>query len=147
LERHIAETLLAGLRVDPEPSALEVSRQAAAARRILEDRVGGAESLKKAADAEGISDRELLALFRRQARAGLYLDRMVTPMLEPSTAELRVLHRSGHTPFTSAPFETVLPGLKRWYVSARLNEALASYFQNARSRLEIVVIDLPKAPE
>src|SRR6185503_4332051 len=106
----------------------------------------GAERLLDAARVEGVSERELLTLFRRQARASLYLDRMVAPMLAPSTAELRALHRSGRTPFSAAPFDTVLPGLKRWYVSTRLNDALQNYYQNARSRLEVVLIALPTPP-
>ena len=143
LERHVSETLLANLRIEPEPPADLVTRQAMSARRMLEDRAGGAELVSQAARAEGISERELLALFRRQARASIYLDRMVAPMLEPSMAELRALHRSGRTPWSGAPFETVQPGLRRWYVSSRLNDALQSYYQNARSRLEVVIIALP----
>jgi hypothetical protein len=143
----VSEILLANLRIEPEPSPELVTKQAMAARRMLEDRVGGAELLVQAARAEGISERELLALFRRQARASLYLDRMVAPMLEPSTAELRGLHRSGRTPWSAAPFETIQPGLRRWYVSTRLNDALQSYYQNARSRLDVVVIALPASPD
>jgi hypothetical protein len=79
-------------------------------------------------------------LFQRQARASLYLDRMVSPMLAPSDAELRALYRSERTPFRDAPFETILPGLRRWYVSTRLQTALAAYYQNARSRLRIVIL-------
>ncbi|HVJ22188.1 MAG TPA: hypothetical protein VM686_42575 [Polyangiaceae bacterium] len=143
LERHVSEILLANLRIEPEPPADLVTRQATSARRMLEERVGGPELLSQAARAEGISERELLALFRRQARASLYLDRMVAPMLQPSTAELRALHRSGRTPWSAAPFETIQPGLRRWYVSTRLNDSLQSYYQNARSRLDVVVIALP----
>lgn len=147
LERHIAETLLAGLRIEPEVSADEITRQAALARKRVEERVGGAQALLAAARAEGVSERELLGLFRRQARASLYLDRMVAPMLEPSNAELGVLHRSGRTPFSGAPFELVLPGLRRYYVSNKLAEALQNYYQNARSRLDVVVVSLPTQSE
>jgi hypothetical protein len=147
LERHIAETLLASLRIEPEVAPDLVTRQAGLARRRLEERVGGASELASAARAEGISERELLGLFRRQARASLYLDRMVAPMLEPSNAELSALHRSGRTPFSGAPFESVQPGLKRWFVATRLAEALQSYYQNARSRLDIVILSLPTQGE
>jgi hypothetical protein len=143
LERHVAETLLANLRTEPEPPADVVTRQAMSARRMVEERVGGPEVLSRAARAEGISERELLSLFRRQARASLYLDRMVAPMLEPSTAELSALHRSGRTPWSTVPFDTVQPGLRRWYISTRLNDALQNYYQNARSRLEVVFVALP----
>jgi len=140
LERHVAETLLANLRIEPEPTAEDLRAQTDAARRLVEERVGGAEALADAARAEGIGQRELVELFQRQARASLYLDRMVAPMLSPSDAELRVLFRNERTPFRDAPFETVLPGLRRWYVSTRLQTALAAYYQNARSRLRVVFL-------
>lgn len=140
LERHIAETMLASLHIEPEPSAAELRVQAEAARRLVEERVGGSALLEAAAAAEGISRRELVSLFQRQARASLYLDRMVAPMLAPSDAELRALFRNEKTPYRDAPFETVLPGLRRWYVSTRLQAALAAYYQNARSRLRIVFL-------
>jgi hypothetical protein len=141
LERHIAETLLAGLRIDPEPTAGELSSQAEAAGRLMAGRAGGIENLEHAARAEGIGRRELTALWQRQARASLYLDRMVSPMLAPSDAELRALYRSERTPFRDAPFETLLPALRRWYVASRLEAALAAYYQNARSRLRIVLLE------
>lgn len=140
LERHIAETLLSGLHIEPEPTADDLRVQTDAARRLVEERVGGATALVEAARAEGIGQRELAGLFQRQARASLYLDRMVAPMLSPSDAELRALFRNERTPFRDAPFETVLPGLRRWYVSTRLQAALSAYYQNARTRLEIVYL-------
>jgi hypothetical protein len=140
LERHVAETLLAGLRIDPEPTARELAQQTDAARRLAAERAGGLAALEEAARAEGVSQRELYLIFQRQARASLYLDRMVSPMLAPSDAELRALYRSERTPFRDAPFETILPGLRRWYVSTRLQSALAAYYQNARSRLRIVIL-------
>jgi hypothetical protein len=140
LERHVAETLLANLRIEPVPTPAELRAQTEAARRLVEDRAGGSASLAAAARAEGIGERELYALYERQARASLYLDRMVAPMLAPSDAELRVLFRNERTPFRDAPFDTVLPGLRRWYVSTRLQAALAAYYQNARSRLRMVFL-------
>jgi hypothetical protein len=140
IERHIAETMLASLHIEPEPSADELRAQAEAARHLVEERVGGTAELDAAAAAEGLGRRELDTLFQRQARASLYLDRMVAPMLAPSDAELRALFRNEKTPFRDAPFETVLPGLRRWYVSTRLQAALAAYYQNARSRLRITFL-------
>ncbi len=143
LERHVAETLLASLRIEPEPTGDELRAQTEAARRLTEERAGGAEAVRAAAAAEGVGQRELVVLFQRQARASLYLDRMVAPMLSPSDAELRALFRNEKTPYRDAPFETVLPGLRRWYVSTRLQAALAAYYQNARSRLRIVYTEEP----
>jgi hypothetical protein len=140
IERHVAETLLASLRIDPEPSSTALRVQADAAARRMEERVGGRAALYEAARLEGISERELVGLFLRQARASLYLDRMVAPMLAPSDAELRALYRNEKTPYRDAPFETILPALRRWYVATRLSEALSGYYQNARARLELVVL-------
>src|SRR6185436_18566679 len=115
-----------------------------AARASLEQRVHGRDRLISAAAAEGLSSDELDALLRRQARASLYLDRMVAPMLEPGELELRDLLRTGTTPFKDQPFEKVAAALARWYVGVRLSQALETYFQNARSRIAMSV--MRKAP-
>lgn len=147
LDRHIAETLLASLAIVPEPKPEEIAARAEAARAVLEQRVGGRDRLLAAAAAEGMGSDELDALLRRQAKASLYLDRMVAPMLEPSELELRALHGSGTTPFTSTPFDKLdkdaLARLKRLYVGVRLAQALDAYYQNARSRVHIVTIKKP----
>ena len=140
LERHMAEELLASLRIDPEPSARDLIRQTEAARQMLHQRAGGPDEVREAASAEGIDERELLRILRRQARASLYLDRMVAPMLAPSDAELRNLHKSAATPFKSLPFEQARGPLRRWYVGRRLAAALASFYQNARARIEVSVL-------
>lgn len=149
LDRHVAETLLANLAIVPEPTNLEIAQRAEDARRVLEQRVGGGNAdaghdrLLDAASAEGISSDELDFLLRRQAKASLYLDRMVAPMLEPTELELLALHRSGQTPFSGRPFEDVKAQMKRWYISVRLASALETYFQNARSRVTIVTVKKP----
>jgi hypothetical protein len=135
LERHIAETLLASLRIDPEPDEAALIRQIQSARARLLERVGGEDALARAALAEGLGARDLLQMLRRQARASLYLDRMVATMLDPSDAELRTLHRTRHNPFRELPFERIEPGLRRWYVGQRLAAAVQSFYQNARSRI------------
>jgi hypothetical protein len=140
LDRHIAETILATLRIEPEPTAAELEHQAQLAHRMLSERAGGEDAIDEARRAEGLSERELGRLFSQKARASLYLDRMVTPMLQPSEAELRSVHKSTSTPFSNAPFDTIRPALLRWYVSRRLNAALASFFENARSRIEVTVL-------
>lgn len=137
LERHIAETLLASLRIQPAPSREELDGQIRAARVLLTEQVGGAIALQEAARAEGLGNLELRGLLRRKARASLYLDRMVAPMLEPSEAELRRVHRSGKSPFRGQSYRAVAPKLRRWYVARRLGEAALAYYQNARARLTI----------
>lgn len=142
LDRHIAETLLANLETFPKREPGEVATRAESARAMLEQRVGGRDKLLSAALAEGISSDELDALLRRQARASIYLDRMIAPMLEPNDVDLLSLYRSGITPFAGddRDFEKVKDKLKRWYVSGRLSQALDAYFQNARQRVTIVAI-------
>jgi hypothetical protein len=140
LDRHIAETILGALRIEPEPTRLELEHQSELARNMLDDRAGSPAALDAAREAEGLSERELGRLLMLKARASLYLDRMVTPMLQPSEAELRSLHKSTNTPFRDAPFDTIRPALLRWYVSRRLNAAVASFFENARSRIDVTVL-------
>src|SRR5262249_39900698 len=107
---------------------------------VLEQRIKGRPNLIAAARAEGVGSDELDAMLRRQARASIYIDRMVTPMLEPSDLELRDVLRSGVTPFEGQPFEKIAPALERWYVGIRLAQALDTYYQNARARVTIVFI-------
>ncbi|MGC4068946.1 MAG: hypothetical protein QM784_30735 [Polyangiaceae bacterium] len=140
LERSIAETLLSSLRVEPAATEAEIEQQATLARRILLDRIGGAEVLEQAARAEGMNEGELLSLFRRRARAGLYLDRMVAPMLTPTSAELRQVYASEPHPYRSVSYDEALPLLTRWVIGRRLREAFEQYYQNARQRLEIVLL-------
>jgi hypothetical protein len=140
LDRHIAEALLAALPTLPEPKPAEIAARAQGAWAMLEQRIGGREQLLSAAMAEGINLEELNAMLRRQAKASLYLDRMIAPMLEPSDPELLALHRTGQTPFSGQPFEEIKDRLKRWYVAGKLSQALDNYFQNARQRVTIIAI-------
>jgi len=140
LERHVSEVLLSSLRIEPEPSEAVMTRQIELARRLLTDRVGGVEALGAAQRAEGIGAAELTSLLRRQARASLYLDRMVAPMLRPSDAELEAIQRSAPTGLQSEPFTRVRPLLLRWYVGKRLASAMSSFFQEARSRVTITLL-------
>ncbi len=140
LDRHIAEVILSALHIEPEPTSAELDRQVRLAHRMLSDRVGGEDALDSARRAEGLSERELGRFFQQKARASLYLDRMVTPMLAPSEAELRSIHKAPGNPFANAPFETIRPALLRWYVARRLNTALATFFENARSRIDVTVL-------
>ena len=140
LERHVAEELLSHLAMDPEPSLEEIKRRGSAALGVLEQRVGGHDALADAAAAEGLDEGEVEALVLREARASLYLDRMVAPMLEPSEAELREVHRSTANPFRSQRFDDVITPLRSWYVAERLEAALGAFYQNARGRVHMVVL-------
>lgn len=146
LDRHIAETMLASLPIVPAPTPKEVAVRAELARRMLEQRVRGAQHLVAAAAAEGIGSDELDLLFRRQARASLYLDRMMAPMLEPTEAELRDAWRSHATPFGKQPYEQIAEPLKRWYVAQRIARALEAYYLTARSRVTLLLVAVTEAP-
>ena len=139
LERHVAETLLASLRVVPRPTAEELGEQTRVARAMLLDRVGGRAALEQAAAAEQVDERIILQVLRRTARASLYLDRMVAPMLDPSESELRLVHRSSD--LASLPYEDARPRLWRLVVGRRLVRALSAFYQNARPRLSIAILD------
>jgi hypothetical protein len=143
LERHVAEEMLAHLPMDPEPERAEIARRVLAARAILEQRVGNAAELVNAARAEGLAVTEVDRLVLREARASLYLDRMVAPMLEPSEAELREVHRATNNPFRGQRFDDVALPMRQWYVSQRLEAALVSFYQNARTRVHLVVLPAP----
>jgi hypothetical protein len=139
-ERHIAETLLAALRVEPAVVERELEAQAEVARRILLDRIGGQEVLELAARSEGMSEGDVSTVFRRRARAGIYLDRMVAPMLAPTSSELRQVYSTENHPYRGVAYEQALPLLRRWVVGQRLRDAFDQYYQNARQRLTIVLL-------
>jgi hypothetical protein len=140
LERHVAETILETLEVTPQPTAPDIQRRVNGAQAALAQRVGSSEAVEAAARAEGLGPAEVFRMLQRQARASLYLDRMVAPMLRPSEAELRALHQSGRTPFTRQRFEDIKAQLGRWYVSRRLSAALVDYYEGARSRLQLHIL-------
>jgi len=141
LERHIAETLLSQLPVLPAPTTAEITSRAEIARAVLEQRVRGRDKLNAAAKAEGIGPGEVDAMLRRQARASLYLDRMIAPMLEPSESELRALLATpGATPFSGQPYDKVALPLGRWVVAQRLGDAIATYYQTARARVVVTLV-------
>lgn len=158
MQRHITETMLARLPVDPEPSPKQVDTYAEAAREMLLQRIGahatglnerdrrklGMAKLRKARAAEKATADELMAILRRRARASWYLDKMIAPMLAPSELDLREVHKRGETPFSNQRFEDVKKKLSQWYISTRLAEALDRYFRNARSRVKVIVIARPK---
>ncbi|MBI5536616.1 MAG: hypothetical protein HY898_28100 [Deltaproteobacteria bacterium] len=140
LERHVTEEILQSLPIEPAVSSDDIRRRAVTATLVLEQRVDGRENLLEAATAEGLEEGDLQVIVRRQARASLYLDRMVAPMLNPSDAELLEVLRSEPTPYRGRPFDQVATPLRHWYVEERLVSALAAFFQGARARIRIVII-------
>ncbi len=144
LARHVTESLLEELPLEPAATPAQVAERAAKARQALEARVGGAERLEAAREQERISTDELDAMLRRTARASLYLDRMIAPLLEPTDIELRELHAAGKTPFTSERFVDVVEKLRRWVLAQRMAQALDDFWQRARSRIVITWVQKRK---
>lgn len=140
LERHVAEAILESLRMTPPPTLAEIEARAMAAEASLALEVRGATLIGQAARLEGLEQREVYRLLQRRARASLYLDRMVAPMLSPSEAELQALHNGGRTPFSRAPYNEVAAEMRRWYVSRALRQAVQSYYDGARSRITLTVL-------
>ncbi len=140
LERHVAEAILESLRMTPPPTLAEIEARVAAAEASLAIEVRGATLIGQAARKEGLEQREVYRLLQRRARASLYLDRMVAPMLSPSEAELQALHNGGRTPFSRAPYDEVAVDMRRWYVSRALRQAVQAYYDGARSRITLVVL-------
>lgn len=140
LERHMAEVLLGSLEINPEPSPRDVATRVAAARLSLVQQVGGQLALDQASSSEGMGASELGRMLARRARASLYLDRMVATMLTPSDTELRIVHRTTRTPFSSEPYEAIAPVLGRWYVAQRLNVAVRAFYEGARSRIKVTLL-------
>jgi len=139
-DRHVTETVLESLGIDPEPSAADIGRRVDEARLALIERVHGVLPLREAAQAEGIAETELLRVLRRQALASLYLDRMVAPMLLPTESELEAVHRTQRTPFSGRPFDEIEPALRRWVVEGRLSTALSAYYDGLRTRLVVTTL-------
>ncbi|MBI4706134.1 MAG: hypothetical protein HY744_33990 [Deltaproteobacteria bacterium] len=146
IERHITETILAQLPVQPAPTPAEVAEYAERARGRIEQAVGGRQELLAAARAEGVDADELGVLLRRRARADLYLHRMVAPMLEPSETDLREALRRGGTPYGGRRYEEIAPELRRWLVSSRLQTAMERYYSTARTRVVAHLIGRMGAP-
>jgi hypothetical protein len=147
LDHHLVEDILASLALKLTTGArpsVELSAAPLAALRddlsaALFERLGGRERVEAAASAEQIDAGELDDLFRRQALAAWYLDRVVTPILHPTDEQLREVFRTAAHPYRGRPFDQVRAPLGRWFVAERLRVAESAFLQAARARLKIVV--------
>lgn len=140
LERHVIEEILANMPIYPNPTTEEVRQRSIATMVSLQNELGGRKNLLDAAFLEGMEDEDINAYVLRRARASLYLDRMVAPMLNPTRAELLEVLRTQTTPFKGKQFDDVEQQLRNWYIADRLNTALSAYFRSARARIRITVI-------
>ncbi len=140
VDRHVTEVILATLLRPDDYDASELRRRIIATQLVLEQRVGGRSKLLFAATSEGMEVEDLSVVIEREARASLYLDRVVAPMFEPSDAELREVFRSETTPFRGKNFDEIATPLRRWYAAERISSALAAFFHDARARIHGVWI-------
>jgi len=85
-------------------------------------------------------EREVTNFLRRQARASIYLDRMIAPMLAPTRTELRQVYAVEHHPFVQLSFEEAEPLLRQWWIGHRLADAVEQFFSNARQRVSISLL-------
>lgn len=137
IERHVTEEILASLPQEHAPDEEELSRISTELRAALLQRIGGAAALDAQAALEGIAPREIDAMLDRRARAALYIHRTITPILYPSEEELREVFRVANHPFHAQKFEDARLPFSRWFVEERLKAAEASYYQAARTRIQI----------
>ncbi len=144
LERHISEEILAHLPLEREPDEAELVRVATELRATLAQRVGGEAVLVQTEAAEGLDDFEVTAFVKRRARAALYVERAISPLLYPSEEQLREVYRTTPHPYRKLKFDEARQPLTRWFVDERLRAAEATFLQGARTRVKIITS--PKSP-
>lgn len=147
LEHHVGEEMLASLAnkliggspPSHRPTDADLARIANELAAALFDRLGGRAQVEAAAAAEQLDTEELDGILRRQARAAWYLDRAVSPLLQPSDEQLRDVYRTATHPYRGRPFEEVRAELSRWFVVERVRAAETAFYQGARTRVVVVV--------
>ena len=137
VDQHIAIEMLSRLPLDPEPDSNALLRVARILQAAVVDRIGGESTLTKAAAAEGVEPREVDAYFIREARAALYVERAITPVLYPSDEVLRDVFRTTAHPYRGAKYEDVRDALDRWFAFERLRAAETQFLQAARTRVKV----------
>jgi hypothetical protein len=140
LEHHVAEEMLARLPLERAPMPAELEKMIVDIVQSLVTRAGGRDALTRAADAEGIAQVEVDAMLRRQARAAIYIDRAISPILKPSEEQLREVYRTAAHPYRALSFSEARANLERWYVAERIRVAESSYLQTARTRVKIIAV-------
>jgi hypothetical protein len=137
VEQHIAVEMLSRLPLDPEPDAPALARVARILQTAMIDRVGGEKVLQDAAAIEGFEASEIDAMFLHEARAALYVERAITPVLYPSEETLRDVYRTTAHPYRGSKYEDIRDALARWFAFERLRSAESQFLQNARTRVKV----------
>jgi hypothetical protein len=147
LEHHVGEEMLASLAnrliggspPNRRPSEQDLARIGSELGSALYERLGGRAQVEAAAAAEQLEPAELEGILRREALAAWYLDRAVSPMLEPTEEQLREVFRTAAHPYRGRPFDEVRADLSRWFVVERVRVAETAFYQGARTRVTLVV--------
>jgi hypothetical protein len=147
LEHHVGEELLASLArkliiespANKRPSETELAQVEKDIGVAMLERLGGRARVDAAAAAEQLDATEVDAILHRQSLAVWYLDRAVTPILQPSEEQLREVFRTSAHPFRGQSFEHARTSLQRWFVIERVRVAESAFVQAARARVRIVV--------
>jgi hypothetical protein len=138
IERLVVEGVLSSLPLERAPDARELANLVATFRAGLSERVGDEKAIDTAAAAEGLAPEEVDAIFARRARAALYADRSLSPLLFPTEEELREVFRTAPHPFRGRRFDEIRPRLAAWYIDERMRVVEGAFLQTARSRIRIV---------
>ncbi len=147
LEHHVGEEMLASLAhkliggapANRRPSEEDLARVGQDLGDALFERLGGMAQVEAAAAAEQLDRPELDAILRRQALAAWYLDRAVSPILQPTDEQLREVFRTSTHPYRGRPFDEVRTELSRWFVMERVRAAETAFYQGARTRVVVIV--------
>jgi hypothetical protein len=148
LEHHVGEEMLASLAnkliggspPSRRPSESDLARIGTDLGAALDDRLGGKAQVEAAAAAEQLDQEELEVITRREALAAWYLDRAVSPLLQPTDEQLREVFRTSAHPFRGRPFDEVRTPLARWFVVERVRVAETAFYQGARTRVTVVIM-------
>jgi len=135
----LAHKLIGGSPAARRPSDEDLARIEQDLGTALFERLGGQAQVEGAAAAEQLDASELSTILRRQALAAWYLDRAVSPLLQPTDEQLREVFRTSAHPFRGRPFEQVRSALSRWFVIERVRVAETAFYQGARTRVVVVV--------
>jgi hypothetical protein len=143
LERHIVEAVV-GSRVLPTTVEMRVNKAIAEVKIAQVVAVGGQarfdEAIARATGTTNIPADELATIFRRRARAELYLELATGQIVDPNEAELRAAHLKAPGAYGKQPFEEVAPAIRAYFRTLRLRESAQSYYQAVRSKLRLEII-------
>jgi hypothetical protein len=147
LEHHVGEEMLASLAhkliggspASRRPTEADLARVEQDLASALFERLGGKAQVEAAAATEQLDASELDAILRRQALAAWYLDRAVSPLLQPSDEQLREVYRTSTHPYRGQPFDQIRAELARWFLMERVRAAETAFYQGARTRVVVIV--------